>query len=75
MPEGYVKKENLINQISGVYIKESNHGNPVNRIIGWIYKGTQLIWQLAQDVINCCFSTGKWINDAPWIDDETWKNN
>ena len=36
-----------------------------------VYKGLCLVWQL----IKSCFGKGYWINEAPWINDDGWKNN
>ena len=41
-----------------------------NNVISAVYKGSVLIWQ----AIRSCFGSGLWVNEKPWIYDETWKN-
>lgn len=38
--------------------------------IVYVYKGDTLVWQ----ALKSCFSTGKWVEDYPWLDDSTWKD-
>lgn len=47
----------------------------VERKIGAVYKGTQLVWLTVYDAIRSCFGSGTWISDRPWLQDDTWKNN
>ena len=41
-----------------------------NIVISQIYKGTIIIWE----AIKSCFGAGFWKNDAPWSNNEGWKN-
>lgn len=45
----------------------------VQKNIGAIYKGSQLVW-LTVYAIKSCFGSGTWIQDRPWLQDDTWKN-
>lgn len=36
-----------------------------------IYRSKYLVWQ----AIRSCFGNGYWINSAPWLNDDVWKNN
>lgn len=47
----------------------------VQKKIGAIYKGSQLIWLTIYNAINSCFSSGTWYGDKPWMDSLPWKNN
>lgn len=47
----------------------------VQRNIGAIYKGTQLVFLTVYDAIRSCFGSGTWIQDRPWLSDDSWKNN
>lgn len=38
--------------------------------ISAIYQGARLVWQ----AVRSCFGAGKWVNDKPWINEESWKN-
>ena len=38
--------------------------------IAYFYIGDKLIWQS----VRSCFGSGYWIDDAPWKNDEGWKN-
>lgn len=41
------------------------------KTIIYVYKGSNLVWQ----AIKSCFGLGYWINNAPWINTDGWKNN
>jgi hypothetical protein len=41
------------------------------KVIQIIYKGALVIWQ----AIRSCFGSGFWVNEKPWYNDESWKNN
>lgn len=41
-----------------------------SNVISAVYKGSVLIWQ----AVRSCFGIGWWVNEKPWINDETWKN-
>lgn len=49
--------------------------NQVERSIGAIYKGSQLIWVTVYNAIKSCFGSGTWLQDKPWLDNDFWKNN
>lgn len=49
-------------QITGVY-----RGNI---IITAVYRGARLIWEL----IKSCFGRGYWVNEAPYLNEDGWKN-
>lgn len=36
-----------------------------------VYRGLYLVWL----AVRSCFGSGVWINEKPWLNDETWKNN
>lgn len=35
-----------------------------------IYQYGVVLWQ----AVRSCFGSGIWVNEKPWINDETWKN-
>lgn len=39
--------------------------------ISTIYKQTQLVWSKIKEIISC-YSNGYWIDEYPWIDDQSW---
>lgn len=40
------------------------------KLINKIYHGALVVWE----AIKSCFGSGYWINKAPWINSESWKN-
>lgn len=40
-------------------------------VVNEIYRGAQLVWM----AVRSCFGRGYWIQDKPWIDNDTWKDN
>lgn len=50
-------------------------GESVQKNIGAIYKGTQLVWRTVYSAIKSCFGSGTWRPDKPWIGTDTWRNN
>lgn len=40
-------------------------------VVKAVYRGANLVWM----AIKSCFGAGYWINAAPWLNDEGWKNN
>ena len=46
----------------------------VQKKIGAIYKGTQLMWLTIYNAIRSCFSSGSWLGDKPWLGDVDWNN-
>lgn len=47
----------------------------VQKNVGAIYKGTQLVWLAVYDAVRSCFGSGTWLQDRPWLSDDSWKNN
>ena len=47
----------------------------VQKDIGAIYKGSQLVWVTVYNAIKSCYGSGAWIQDKPWLDNDFWKNN
>lgn len=50
-------------------------GQQVQRKIGAIHKGSQLVWMTVYNAIRSCFGSGSWLQDRLWLGDDTWKNN
>lgn len=42
-----------------------------NKVITAVYRGVRLVWEL----IKSCFGKGFWINKAPYINNDGWKNH
>ncbi len=42
-----------------------------NRVITYVYQKGHLLYE----AILSCFGKGYWLNDAPFINDDGWKNN
>ena len=40
-------------------------------IVMEIRRGLQLVWA----AVRSCFGRGYWIQDKPWLDNDTWKDN
>ena len=41
-----------------------------NKVVNAIYHGLRLVWEL----ITSCFGRGYWINDAPFVNEDGWRN-
>lgn len=50
-------------------------GESVEKNIGAIYKGTQLVWRTVYSAVKSCFGSGIWKQDKPWLGSYIWKNN
>ncbi len=61
-------QQNILDTIESIQQK-------TQKSIGAVYKGSRLVWRTIYDVISSCFGSGTWIQDKPWIKDDTWKNN
>lgn len=35
-----------------------------------VYFGTKLVWE----AITSCFGSGRWLNERPWKNTDSWKN-
>ena len=44
--------------------------NHLNKPIQAVYHMDTLVWQS----VKSCYGRGYWINSAPWVNDEAWKN-
>lgn len=40
------------------------------RMIALVVMEGRIVWQ----IIRSCFGQGYWIEDRPWLDDDTWKD-
>ena len=69
-----IKGGKLVLQIQKA-ITNIETGNVVQKQIGAIYKGTQLVWRTVYNAIKSCFGSGTWRQDKPWVGSDTWKNN
>lgn len=47
----------------------------VQKNIGAIYKGSQLIWLTVYNAVRSCFGSGRWLGEKQWLGDDQWKNN
>lgn len=47
----------------------------VQKKIGAIYKGSQLVWLSIYNAVRSCFGSGIWLQDKPWLQDDVWKYN
>ena len=61
-------QKEILETIEGVQKK-------VQKRIGAIYKGTNLIWLTIYNAVRSCFSGGTWLGDKPWLGIDTWRNN
>ena len=50
-------------------------GQQIQRKIGAIHKGANLVWLTVYNAIKSCFGSGTWLGDKLWIGDDIWKNN
>ena len=47
----------------------------VQKRIGAIYKGADLVWLTIYNTIKSCFGSGTWLGEKLWLGDDLWKNN
>lgn len=47
----------------------------VQKKIGAVYRGAQLMWLSVYNAIKSCFGSGTWLQDKPWLQSDTWRNN
>lgn len=66
------KGKNLILRVQKAVVDET--GKSIQRNIGAIYQGTQLVWRTIYNAIKSCFGSGTWLGDKPWIDSDNWKD-
>lgn len=65
----------LITEVHKNIIQLIDHTNKViQKDIGAIYKGSQLIWLTVKSAIKSCFGSGTWISNKPWLGTDYWKN-
>lgn len=59
------------------WIGSEKVGRPVvgREWVKLLYYGKDLIWQAISKVLVSCFGLGYWINDKPWLNQDSWKNN
>ena len=70
------KNGNLVLQVSEDILEMvDNVQKHVQKKIGAIYRGTQLIWLTVYDAIKSCFGSGTWLGDKPWIGTDEWTTN
>lgn len=46
----------------------------VQKKIGAIYKGINLMWITIYNAVKSCFGSGVWYGDKPWIGTDQWTN-
>lgn len=61
-------QKEILETIDGVQKK-------VQKRIGAIYKGTNLMWLTIYNAVRSCFGGGTWLGEKPWIGTDSWKNN
>ena len=69
-----LKNGKLILQVQKTIIDRLT-GKSIERNIGAIYQGTQLVWRTIYNAIKSCFGSGIWIKEKLWLKDDLWKNN
>lgn len=69
-----LKNGKLILQVQKTIIDPLT-GKSIERNIGAIYQGTQLVWRTIYNAIKSCFGSGIWIKEKLWLKDDLWKNN
>lgn len=67
------KGKNLILKVQKAVVDET--GKSIQRNIGAIYQGTQLVWRTIYNAIKSCFGSGTWLGDKLWSQDDSWKYN
>ena len=67
------KGKNLILRVQKAIVDET--GKSIQRNIGAIYQGTQLVWRTIYNAIKSCFGSGTWLGDKLWSQDDSWKYN
>lgn len=69
-----IKNGKLILQVQKT-ITDIKTGKSVQKNIGAIYQGTQLVWRTIYNAIKSCFGSGTWLKDKLWLKDDLWKHN
>lgn len=66
-----INKNNNEYEIDSIFYKVKN-GSIVT--IQSIYNGAKLIWSNIKTVLSA-FGAGFWVNDMPWSNQDSWKND
>ena len=62
-----IYQNGTLNEATGIYAVKN--GRLLSATAA--YRGTRLFWT----GIRSCYGTGVWLQDRPWLDNDTWKNN
>ena len=67
-----VKQKNITSIYAPVKVGENDDHKPIFEVktVSVVYRYGKIIWQ----AIASCFGRGFWINDNPWVNTDSWKN-